>query len=132
MYRIGVIGCGVIWNKKHAPALEGELADRAQVVSVFDVEDSAAKDAAARFSGARAAKDWREIVDDPEIDVVLSCSPPFVRAEHAVAAAKNGKHLLLEKPMARTLEDARAIESAVLENGVRCEVCFMRSMNVAV
>ncbi|MFC1737149.1 Gfo/Idh/MocA family protein [Candidatus Hydrogenedentota bacterium] len=129
-YNIGVIGCGMIWRNKHSVALREELSGRATIIAVHDVDDQAAEEAG-KTCGARVCDDWREIVDDPDVDIVVSCTPPHVRAEHAVAAAYAGKHLMLEKPLARETNDARAIEEAVRQNGVQCVVAFFRSVSAA-
>jgi predicted dehydrogenase len=61
---------------------------------------------------------------DPNIDVVSICSYPQDHARHAVAAAKAGKHLIIEKPLALKWEDCLAIQAAVQDAGVHTCVCF--------
>lgn len=63
------------------------------------------------------------------IDIVAVATPPHVHREHAVAAAKAGKHLLLEKAMANTLEDIRDIRDAVSDAGVKSVVSFVLHWN---
>ncbi len=126
MHKIGVIGCGMIWKVSHSGAVLKDLSNRLKVVAVCDVSREAAE-AAAKETGARPATDWREIVEDPEIDIVVSCTPPHVRAEHAVAAAQNGQSLLLEKPLARSVEDARSTEKAIADRWVSCVESLFRA-----
>jgi predicted dehydrogenase len=61
---------------------------------------------------------------DPAIDVVSVCSYPYQHREHAVAAAKAGKHIIVEKPLALSLDDCRAIRDAIKTAGVQTCVCF--------
>ena len=71
-----------------------------------------AADAKERFGFEKCCTDWRDIVNDPEIDVVSICTPNNVHAEIAIAALNAGKHVLCEKPIASTLEDAKAMAEA--------------------
>jgi predicted dehydrogenase len=72
----------------------------------------------------RAYTRYEDLLADPEIDVVDVCTPHPYHAEQAIAAARAGKHVLLEKPMALSWEDARAVREAVGAAKVRCCVCF--------
>jgi predicted dehydrogenase len=69
-------------------------------------------------------KDYGEMLRDPSIDVVDICTPHPFHAEQAIAAARAGKHLLIEKPIALSYEDARAVRAAIREAGVGTCVCF--------
>jgi UDP-N-acetylglucosamine 3-dehydrogenase len=70
------------------------------------------QEAAARF-GVIAARSYQDILADPLIDAVFVTSPSQVHREHLIAAIQAGKHVLVEKPLADTLEDGLAIEEAV-------------------
>jgi predicted dehydrogenase len=61
---------------------------------------------------------------DESIDIVDICSPPWLHAEQAVAAARAGKHVLLEKPIALSWDDAKAVRDAVRKAKVQACVCF--------
>jgi predicted dehydrogenase len=91
---------------------------------VVDVTDDAAETARARFGFDEASSDWRAVVARPDIDVVDICTPNNVHAEIAIAAAKAGKHIICEKPLARTVEEARAMAAAVRDAGVVHMVAF--------
>jgi len=73
--------------------------------------------------------DYAKMIAQDGIDVVAIATPPDCHCEQAVAAARAGKHLLLEKAMATTLEDARAIRDAVAEAGVKSVVSFVLRWN---
>lgn len=72
-----------------------------------------AADAAQRFGFERATDDWRAIVDDPDVQVVDIATPNHLHAEIAIAAAQAGKHIICEKPLARTVDEAKAMWEAV-------------------
>ena len=72
----------------------------------------------------RAYDDYGRLLADEGVDVVDICSPPWLHAEQAIAAARAGKHVLLEKPIALRWEDARAVGDAVKKAGVQACVCF--------
>ena len=65
----------------------------------------------------------------PDVDIISIATPPHIHREHAVAAAKAGKHIMLEKAMAVNLEDLRAIRDAVAENNVKSVVSFVLRWN---
>ena len=67
--------------------------------------------------GLKAYEDWREMLDDPEIDVVDICLPPALHGEVAIAAAKAGKHALVEKPIALEPATARRMLQAAERAG---------------
>lgn len=73
---------------------------------------------AERWGWESHSNDWREAVDNPDIDVIDICAPSKLHKEIAIAAAKAGKHVFCEKPLAMTLEDAREMLRAVEEAGV--------------
>jgi predicted dehydrogenase len=66
---------------------------------------------------AAADADYRRIVDDPNIDLVSICTPPFAHAEMAAALLRAGKNVILEKPMAASLEECDALIRAAEEGG---------------
>jgi predicted dehydrogenase len=91
---------------------------------IAEVTDELAQDAAARFGYDAGTADWRRVIDDPEIDLVDIAVPNDRHPEIAIAAAEAGKHVLCEKPLARTAEEARAMRDAVERAGVINMVAF--------
>lgn len=85
------------------------------------------KEAADRYGWAEAASDWREVVTRPDVDVVDVCTPGQTHCEIAIAALEAGKHVLVEKPLANSVEEGermlRAAEKAAA-GGVRAMVGF--------
>ena len=80
--------------------------------TVCDIHPEIAKEAKERFGFQKCCIDWKEIVNDPEIDVVSICTPNNAHVAVAIAALEAGKHVICEKPIASTLEDAKAMAEA--------------------
>lgn len=76
-------------------------------------------------------EDYRELLEDEEIDAVIIVTPTKYHCEIAVAAAKAGKHILCEKPMAMTVEECEVMEAAAKEYHVKLQVAFMRRFDSA-
>ncbi len=91
---------------------------------VVDITDGMAQEARLRYGFEEASSDWRAVVNRPDIDVVDICTPNNVHAEIAIEAARAGKHIICEKPLARTVEEARAMHDAVKAAGVIHMVAF--------
>jgi predicted dehydrogenase len=81
------------------------------------------EEAARRYGWDEAATDWRDVVTRSDIDLVDICTPGDSHAEIAIAAARAGKHVLCEKPLANDVASAEAMLAAVEEHGVRHTVC---------
>ena len=92
--------------------------------SIVDVTDEIAAEAALRFGFEKSSSDWRSVVEDPEIDIIDIATPNHLHAEIAIAAAAAGKHIISEKPLARTGEEAKAMYDAVKSAGIVHMVAF--------
>ena len=114
---IGVVGAGFM-GKAHCVALSNmpKLFTDAPYVPVFktvcDIVPEIAEDFKERFS---FEKDYMDIINDPEIDIVCVCTPNDSHAEISIAALKAGKHVICEKPIATKTEDAKAMAEAAEE-----------------
>jgi predicted dehydrogenase len=111
-FRVAIIGCG--WaGSRHTRAF-AECS--AEVRWAIDGDASRAGEIAGRSAGARVSVDYLDALADPEVDAVDICLPHNLHAPVALAAARAGKHILTEKPLADTLESAdemiRAAEAA--------------------
>jgi predicted dehydrogenase len=89
-----------------------ELSARADMAVVCGRDPDRTAEAADRLGWAEAATDWRAVVERDDIDVVDICTPGDSHAEIAVAALAAGKHVLCEKPLANSVEQARAMTAA--------------------
>ncbi|MFJ9722070.1 Gfo/Idh/MocA family protein [Streptomyces sp. NPDC101209] len=117
--RIGLLGTGPWAAMAYAPALGAHPG--VDFAGVWGRRPSAAKELADRF-GTRAYDDVDALL--AEVDAVAVALPPAVQAELAVRAARAGRHLLLDKPLATTAEQGRAVVDAVRESGVASVVFF--------
>jgi len=119
----GVIGCGGIARRKTIPGMME--AKNLELVSVMDSVLSVAEEVKDEFGAKYAFDNYEAILAQDEIEAVYIASPVFFHKEQAIAAAKAKKHILLEKPMAMTVEDAEEIKKALEENGVKLGVGFL-------
>ena len=92
--------------------------------TVADVSDELATDAANRLGFGRGVADWRRVIDDPDIHIVDIVTPNNSHPEIAIAAAQAGKHVICEKPLARTATEAKTMLDAVEAAGVTHMVAF--------
>ncbi len=90
----------------------------AEVAAIVDPEREKAEELA-RSCGARAETDLEAVLKDPQIQVVDICTPTFLHREQVEKAARAGKHVICEKPIALTVEDAEAMVKTVEEAGVK-------------
>jgi predicted dehydrogenase len=109
--RVGVVGCGSVSVKTYMPllrrlALQGVAAE---IVATCDVNPALAETVRERFGIERFTTDYREVVGASDVDLVLVLTSMQTHAEITRAALIAGKHVLVEKPMAMTLEEARAL-----------------------
>lgn len=126
-HTLGAIGLGVIWEAAHWPAIRS-IAEQAQLKYVYDVNRDLSRKAAEQ-TGAKALECAEEMFRDPEVDVIAICTPPFARVDYVERACGTGKHLMLEKPMARTVKDALRICRAIRTNHTKCFIPFGRAVH---
>ena len=125
MVTIGIVGAG-LRGRLFAEALKAQ-----PDVTVVGLAEPSAKVAgeAARATGLPVTASHSELLKRFDPDAVIVATPDFAHREVAVDVAEAGKHLLIEKPVATTLDDARAIAAAVHSSGVRCLVGFENRWN---
>jgi myo-inositol 2-dehydrogenase/D-chiro-inositol 1-dehydrogenase len=121
---IGIIGAGRI-GRVHAETLAFRLPE-AQTVAITDVNRDAAQALAARCNISRIAESAAEVIADPQIEAVLICSPTPTHADLIVEAAKAGKHIFCEKPIAHCLGQIDRALAAVEAAGVQLQIGFNR------
>jgi predicted dehydrogenase len=133
--RFGVVGAGYM-GKAYAIALSSvattfELPARARLEMIATTDAVSAASKAASFGFARATGDWRQLVNDPDVDVVGICSPTYLHKEMALAAVAAGKHVLCEKPLSLSAQDASDMARAAERAGVKTLVGFNYMKNPA-
>jgi predicted dehydrogenase len=117
---VGIVGAGWI-AKEHYRILES-LAG-VDVVAVCDVDRERAE-ALASGTGARIYLDWQDLLDREDLAALVVCTPPLSHREPAIAALDRGLPVYLEKPIARTREDAAAIVAAAKRTGTVCAIGY--------
>ena len=100
--------------------------ERAELVALCDANPANLSAAATELGVANCHADYRAVCADPTVDAVVIVTPTFLHCEIACAAAAAGKHVFLEKPMALSVAECTAIESACRYAGVKLQIGFMR------
>ncbi len=122
--KIGIIGCGGIATGKHMPSLSKVAG--AEMVAFCDLIIERAEKARAQYGtpDAKVYTDYRELLADPEIEVVHVLTPNRSHADISIDALYAGKHVMCEKPMAKTAADARRMVEAARETGKKLTVGY--------
>ena len=124
---VGVIGAGNI-GFFHTRGLQmvpiyGKY--QPEFIILADLDPAAGKKMGEKLDFKKITTDWHDVINDPEVDVVTIATPNYLHAEMAIEAAKAGKHVMLEKPMAMSYEESLAIDRAFEEAGVVNMVDFI-------
>ncbi|MCL2107100.1 MAG: Gfo/Idh/MocA family oxidoreductase [Oscillospiraceae bacterium] len=122
--RVGIIGCGGIANGKHMPAIK--KVPYAEMVAFCDIVGERAEEAAEKFgaAGAKAYTDYKELLADKSIDLVHVLTPNRSHGFITVDALEAGKHVMCEKPMAKTYADAKAMLDAARRTGKKLTIGY--------
>ena len=121
---VGIIGAGRI-GRVHAESLAFRLPE-SRIIAITDVSRAAAEQVAARCGIPRVAASSAEILADPEIQAVLICSSTDTHAGLITQAARAGKHIFCEKPIAFQLNEIDLALAAVKRAGVKLQIGFNR------
>lgn len=130
MIRFGLLGCGRI-AKRHSELLGGNHIAGARLVAVCDSQRARADALAAKF-GVPAHNHLNDMLAREDIDVVVVLTPSGLHPKHAIASARAGKHVVVEKPMALRLQDADDMIRACDEAGVKLFVVKQNRFNVPI
>ena len=122
--RIGIIGCGGIANGKHMPALKKQK--DGQMVAFCDIIEERAVKAAKDYGtpDAKTYTDYKELLEDKTIDVVHVCTPNKEHSFITIDALEAGKHVMCEKPMAKTYAEAKAMLDAAKRTGKKLTIGY--------
>jgi predicted dehydrogenase len=115
---VGIVGCGMI-GQRRAQNLPG-----ARLLHCADTDAARASRLAAGCAGCTSGSDWRELLRRADIDALIVATPPDVQAEIVHAAVSAGKHVLVEKPAARTVAELHALPHLAARCNVRVRVGF--------
>jgi len=118
MMRVGIVGCGLIGHKR-ARALSDS-----QLIAVADTNLARAQQLAAQYPGCDTSASWQALVARDDIDLVIVATTNDALAPITLAAIGQGKHVLVEKPAARTADELRPLVAAAQAAGVIIKVGF--------
>lgn len=118
--RIGIVGAGAISQRN---AREAAASGAARLAGVCDINQKAARDMA-RSLATRHYGSYEELLAQGDIEAVLISTPHHLHCPMTLQAAAHGKHVLVEKPIANRLEDARRMYEACRQAGVRLTVNY--------
>jgi len=124
--KIGIIGLGAI-GQKHCQAMA--QVERANITAVADLNEDVLSKTAATYQ-CDAYTDYNQMLKQTDLDAVVVATPDEIHTQPCVAAAHAGKHILVEKPIATTIDDANAIISAADNANVKLMVGFSLRFNL--
>ncbi|CDQ18945.1 Gfo/Idh/MocA family protein [Halobacillus karajensis] len=129
MIKFAIVGCGRI-AKKHAEAIKN--AQDAELFALCDTDDERLSTMASENNVKHTYNNLSEMVTNSEIDVINICTPNAIHAENAIEAIEAGKHVMVEKPIATSVEDAEKIIDAAKRNGVKATAVHQNRFNEAI
>jgi len=116
--KVGIVGCGFI-GKKRANNLQG-----AELVACADYNLKAAESLASQSPNAKAYDSWQALLDDSDAEIIIIATPHNALAEIALASVKANKHILIEKPAARSYKEIEPVLDALKKHKVKARVGF--------
>ena len=122
--KVGIIGCGGIANGKHMPALA--KIKEVELVAFCDIIEERAVEAAKKYGveGAKVYTDYKELLADESIVTVHVCTPNRSHSFITIDALEAGKHVMCEKPMAKTYAEAKAMYEASVRTGKKLTIGY--------
>lgn len=122
--KVAIIGCGGIANGKHLPSLAKQ--PEVQMIAFCDIIEERAAKAAVEYGaeGAKVFTDYRRLLAETDVDVVHVCTPNDSHAEITVASLESGRHVMCEKPMAKTAAQAREMLDAAKRTGKKLSIAY--------
>lgn len=127
--KFAIVGCGAI-GSRHAAVVDAE--NRGKIAAFCDCEIAKAEHLSLKYGEVKCFSDYDEMLSSTDASVINICTPHGLHAEMAIKAARSGKHILVEKPMALTVADASAMIKAAEENNVHLMVVKQNRFNVPI
>ena len=118
--KVGIIGAGAIVRRGHLPSWK--RLQSIEVSTIADVNEILAKNIAKEFNIPRYSKDYQELLDDPSIEIVDIATPTPSHSEIVLKAIKKKKHILVEKPLAFSLKEAKEIHQALKGKNLKLNI----------
>lgn len=122
--KVAIIGCGGIANGKHMPSLS--KVEQVEITAFCDIIRERAEEAAIKYGivDAKVYENYKDLLLDSSIDVVHVCTPNISHAEISIAALEAGKHVMCEKPMAKTSEEALQMVEVAKKTGKKLTIGY--------
>ncbi|MBP5738707.1 MAG: Gfo/Idh/MocA family oxidoreductase, partial [Abditibacteriota bacterium] len=114
-FNVGIIGAGSIAYREHIPNIN--KLENVKVTAVADVNDEVLRNAATEYDIKNTFTDYKKMLESDEIDAVHVCTPNFAHMNPVIDALEAGKHVLCEKPIARTVAEAEQMKAAAERTG---------------
>jgi len=128
--KVAIIGCGTIATGQHIPAYIKN--EKTEIMYFCDPAPGAAENAVKQFGCGIAVTDYREVLNDPEVEAISVCTPNKYHSEIVIAAMRAGKHVLCEKPAACTYEEALEMQKVQHETGKVLNIGVVNRFNTNV
>lgn len=128
--KIGIIGCGTIANNAHIPSYMNNA--KAEIKYFCDIIPERAEAAVKKYNCGIAVTDYKEVLNDPEIEAVSICTPNKAHSEIAIEALNAGKNVLCEKPAARVFSEALKMQEAQHKTGKVLNIGVVNRFNAGV
>ena len=128
--KVAVIGCGTIANAAHIPAYVKN--PDAEIKYFCDIIPERAEEAVKKYGCGIAVTDYHDVLKDPEVEALSICTPNNVHPTIAIDAMRAGKHVLCEKPAARTWKEVQEMLSVQRETGMTLNIGVVNRFNDSV
>lgn len=123
MLRVGVIGVGAISEMHIKPYIKNE---EVELIALCDIHEERLAAKGQLYGISQLYTNYQELLNNPDIDAVSICTWNNTHAEIAVAALEAGKHILVEKPLSMTVDEAIKVQTAAEMSGKTAQVGFVR------
>ena len=125
--KLGIVGCGSTTRCMYGPIFK--YLENGEFVAASDIEEEHARWAQNMYQANEIYTDRDQMLADANIDAVIVGTPVYSHLDDVIAIAESGKHVLCEKPMARTVAECDQMIQACEQNGVILMVAFMKRFN---
>ena len=127
--KLAMVGCGE--NAKKSIVKNVNVSDLVQFVATMDVKLDLAEDLAEEAGAATFTDNYEEILDNPDVEAVVISTPHALHVPMGIQAARKNKHVLIDKPIATNVEDARKLIAVCKEQNVLLSVLFGKRLHPA-
>ncbi len=121
--KVGVIGNGMIANHAHIPGYQS-IPDQVEIIYACDLKADRAREVADKYGIPKVTTDYKDVINDPEIDAVSICTPNLEHMRLTIDALQAGKHVICEKPLSMNADQSRAMCKAAKDSGKILQVAL--------